>query len=141
MAGGGSEGAGQKKGLKRRDLGKNPNNDGTAQGVMTILARMGFSTIDFVFLAGMIGVMWMLIILPKQREQKALAKMFAALKKGDRVLTHSGMYGEIAAIKDQVVTLRFHDNIRIDFDRSAIAKSLETPAGKDAAPVAQEAKA
>jgi|GEM_PF-1603155 len=102
---------------------------------------MGFTFIDFLFLGGMIAVMWMLVILPKRREQQAMAKMFAALKKGDKVLTHSGMHGEITAIKDQIVTLRFHDNVRIDFDRSAISKSLTaTETGREE-PVQEEAKA
>ncbi len=103
---------------------------------------MGFTSIDFIFLLGMLAVMWLLIIQPKRKEQQALTKMFAGLKKGDRVLTNSGMYGEIAAIKDTVVTLRFHDDARIDFDRSAIAKSLTAEAAKaDAAKTKAGAKA
>jgi preprotein translocase subunit YajC len=106
---------------------------------------MGFSYVDALFLLGMLAVMWMLIIQPKRREQQALTRMFAALKKGDRVLTHSGMYGEISSIKDQVVTLRFHDNVRIDFDRTAIAKALDGEAAlaqnaKDSKAAAKEAE-
>lgn len=103
---------------------------------------MGFTSIDFIFLLGMLAVMWLLIIQPKRKEQQALTRMYAGLKKGDRVLTNSGMYGEIAAMKDTVVTLRFHDDVRIDFDRSAIAKSLTADAAKaEAAKAKGEAKA
>ena len=85
---------------------------------------MGFGPIDMLFFAGMLAVMWFLIVQPRRREQQALQKMYATLKKGDRVLTNSGMYGEIVNIKDQIITLRFHNETRIDFDRSAISKAL-----------------
>lgn len=80
---------------------------------------------DFLFFGSMIPIFYFLIIRPKQKEQQALTKMLSELKKGDRVLTHSGMYGEIAAIKDTVITLKFSDNVRIDFNKSAIQKAVE----------------
>ncbi len=91
---------------------------------------MGFSSIDAIFIIGMIAVMWFLIIQPKRKEQQALSRMLAALKKGDKVMTHSGMIGEVAQIKEPIITLRFHDNVRIDFDRSAIAKAIKDEAEK-----------
>ena len=48
--------------------------------------------------------------------------MLAELKKGDKVLTHAGMIGEVSGMKDNVVTLKFHDGVRIDFSKSAISK-------------------
>jgi preprotein translocase subunit YajC len=97
---------------------------------------MGFTSIDALFLIGMVAVMWFLIIQPKRREQQALTRMLSALKKGDKVVTNSGMLGEVAAIKDPYITLRFHDNVRIDFDRAAIARVV-----KDEAAAPQESKA
>lgn len=106
---------------------------------------MGFSLTDLMFFVPMILIMYFLIFLPKKREQQAAAKMLSALKKGDKVLTNSGMYGEISSIKDDVITLRFHDNVRIDFNKSAISRAVEDkPAGsaKAAGPVKPtEAKA
>jgi preprotein translocase subunit YajC len=85
---------------------------------------MGFQLTDLMFFIPMILIMYFLIFLPKKREQQAMTKMLSALKKGDRVLTNSGMYGEITAIKDEIVTLRFHDNVRIDFSKSAISRAV-----------------
>ncbi len=81
---------------------------------------MNFDFKDFLFFGPMILIVYFMIFLPKRREQQAMVKMFAALKKGDRVLTHAGIYGEVFAIKENVITLKFSDNTRIDFTREAI---------------------
>jgi preprotein translocase subunit YajC len=86
---------------------------------------MGFGSADLLFLLGTILVMYFLFFLPQRRKQQALVKMMAALKKGDRVVTTAGMRGEIVAIQDAVVTLKFHGDVRIDFDKSAVAQVVE----------------
>lgn len=88
---------------------------------------MGFNMSDLLFFLPMILIMYFLIFLPKRREQQALNKMIANLKKGDKVLTNSGMHGEVSSLKDGIVTLRFHDNVRIDFAISSIAKVMGDP--------------
>lgn len=81
---------------------------------------MGFGKMDLIFLLGTILVMYFLFFLPQRKKQQALNKMLAGIKKGDQVVTTAGMRGEVAAVNDTVVTLKFHDNVRIDFDKSAI---------------------
>lgn len=85
---------------------------------------MGFHISDLMFFAPMVLIMYFLIFLPKKREQQALNKMLTSLKKGDKVLTNSGMYGEVAAVKEGIVTLRF-DNVRIDFAANSITRVLD----------------
>jgi preprotein translocase subunit YajC len=85
---------------------------------------MKFHAPDLMFFVLMIGVVYFMIFLPKRREQQTFNKMIQSLKKGDRVLTNSGMYGEVAAINDDIVTLKFHDGVRIDFNKSAISKAV-----------------
>lgn len=82
----------------------------------------GFGSPDLLFLLGTILVMYFLFFLPQRRKQQALVKMMAALKKGDQVVTTGGMRGEIVAVEEAVVTLKFHGDTRIDFDKSAIAQ-------------------
>lgn len=89
---------------------------------------MKFHAPDLLFFAMMIAIIYFMIFLPKRREQQAFTKMIQSLKKGDRVLTHSGMYGEVAAIKDDIVTLKFHGDVRIDFNKTAISKAVEEKA-------------
>jgi preprotein translocase subunit YajC len=89
---------------------------------------MKFHAPDLMFFALMIGILYFMIFLPKKKEQQAFSKMIQSLKKGDRVLTNSGMYGEIFAIQGDIVTLKFHDGVRIDFNKTAISKSVEEKA-------------
>ncbi len=86
---------------------------------------MGKGLDNLIFILPMIAIFYFMIFMPKRKEQQALAKMLSALKKGDRVLTTSGMIGEVFAVKENVVTLRFHDNVRIDFSTAAIAKLVD----------------
>jgi preprotein translocase subunit YajC len=86
---------------------------------------MGFGSADLLFLLGTILVMYFLFFLPQRRKQQALTKLLAGLKKGDMVVTTGGMRGEVASIRDNVVTLKFHGDTRIDFDKSAVVQVVE----------------
>jgi preprotein translocase subunit YajC len=85
--------------------------------------------LEWLFPLGMILVMYVLFFLPQRRRQKELARMLAALKKGDQVVTTAGMRGEVTSVDNNIVTLRFHDNVRIDFDKSAIAQVVQSGTG------------
>jgi len=89
---------------------------------------MKFDPTQILFFALMIGILYFMIFLPKKKEQQAFTKMIQSLKKGDRVLTQSGMYGEVAAVQGDIVTLKFHDGVRIDFNKTAISKAVEDKA-------------
>jgi preprotein translocase subunit YajC len=86
---------------------------------------MGFGSTDLLFLLGTILVMYFLFFLPQRRKAQALTKMLAALKKGDRVSTTAGMRGEVVSLSDTIVTLKFHGDTRIDFEKSAITAVVE----------------
>lgn len=67
-------------------------------------------------------VMYFLLIRPQMRQQKETAKMQTELKKNDNVVTIGGVHGTIVNVKEEVVTLRVDDNVRMDVDKSAIAR-------------------
>ena len=79
---------------------------------------------DLMFIALMFVVMYFFILRPKMKEQKELNLMLSAMKKGDKVLTQSGMYAEVHNINGAIVTLKVGDNVKIDFLKSAITKIL-----------------
>jgi preprotein translocase subunit YajC len=71
---------------------------------------------------GLIFVLfYVLMILPQQRQRKKHQAMLTALKKGDRVVTSSGLIGSITNIHDDVVTLQIADNVKVKLLRSAVA--------------------
>ena len=56
-------------------------------------------------MVGMIAIFYFLLIRPQRKKDKAVKDMLAALKPGDRICTIGGIYGTIAAIKDETITL------------------------------------
>ncbi len=87
---------------------------------------------NLIFMLAALLVMIFFFFLPQRRKQQALNKMMSSLKRGDRVLTNSGMYGEIYAVKESVITLEFQGGARIDFDKSAIAQVVTDKQGDKA---------
>jgi len=72
-------------------------------------------------------IMYFLILRPQARKQKDLQKMLASLKKGDRVVTAGGLYGEIVGIKEQEqsVLLKIAENVKVEVARASIGRKLE----------------
>ena len=66
-------------------------------------------------------IFYFLLIAPMRKRQKALSAMVDSLKKGDRIVTSGGIYGEIAGVDGDTVILKVADNVRIKLAKSAIA--------------------
>ena len=76
-------------------------------------------------------IFYFLLIAPMRKKQKKTQEMLSKLKKGDEVVTSSGIYGTVDALNDErnFVILRISENTRIKIQRSAIAGlSSEPPA-------------
>ncbi len=68
------------------------------------------------------AVFYFLLILPQQKRQKHLKEMLDQLKKGDKVVTASGIWGTITNIGKHTVTLQIADNTKIKMQREHIAR-------------------
>lgn len=66
-------------------------------------------------------VFFFLIIRPQQKRQKQQQAMISALKKGDSVLTSSGIIGTIEGLTDLVVILQIADGVKIRVLRSQVS--------------------
>ena len=55
-----------------------------------------------------------------QRKQKKVQQFLDALKVGDRVVTTSGIYGQITRISDKSVQLQIADKVRIEISKAAV---------------------
>ena len=91
-------------------------------GIMSVLPLM----------VGMFAIMYFLIIRPQQKQRKDREALLSAVKKGDRVVTSSGIHGTVVAINEQVITLKIADQVRVDFDRGSIGR-IAASSEKDAA--------
>jgi preprotein translocase subunit YajC len=84
----------------------------------------------FVPLLLMFVVLYFFMIRPQQKRQKEKEKMLDALKKGDRVLTIGGVYGEIQQVKENIVVVRIADNVKVELQRSAVSSVVEPTAAE-----------
>jgi len=84
-------------------------------GASSFASFLPFLQIGLIFL-----VMYVLLIRPQQKRQQELAKLQGGLKKGDRVVTQSGIIGTVAGIGDTTATLTVDKDVKIEFQRSAI---------------------
>ena len=57
----------------------------------------------------LVVVFYFILIRPQQQRTKQQAKMLAALKSGDKVITAAGIIGMVVTVKDKTVTLRSAD--------------------------------
>jgi preprotein translocase subunit YajC len=82
----------------------------------------GFMTI----FAIMFAVMYFFMIRPQQKKAKEAQQMVEALKKGDEVVTSSGILGRVVKVKDTYVTIEIATNTEVVFQKQAIAMTLPT---------------
>jgi len=80
---------------------------------------------QFVPLLLIFAVAYFFMIRPQMKRQKDEKRFAEALKKGDRIITKSGMYGKVVDINDKDFSCVIETMAgRIKFDRSAISMEL-----------------
>ncbi|MBO4403904.1 MAG: preprotein translocase subunit YajC [Treponema sp.] len=72
-------------------------------------------------LVAIVFIMYFFMIRPQSKKQKETQKMIDALKKGDKVVTIGGIHGTISLTKEKTVIVKVDDNVKIEFNRTAIA--------------------
>jgi preprotein translocase subunit YajC len=68
-------------------------------------------------------VMYLFFFRPQMKKQKEENKFRAALEKGMKVVTTSGIHGKILEVDDKTVLLEC-ENCRLRFERAAISKDM-----------------
>src|SRR6187401_229930 len=68
----------------------------------------------------MIGIFYVLVLLPMRRRQKKIQDFQSSLKVGDRIITTSGIYGSVTRVDEKSVQVQIADKVRIDVARAAI---------------------
>ena len=80
----------------------------------------GFLPIILIFV-----IFYFLLIRPQQKKSKAHNAMLTQLKKGDKVLSAGGIFGEITGIKEDVVTLEIAPKVRVKVSRSSVSAKIQ----------------
>lgn len=68
----------------------------------------------------MLGIFYVLVLLPMRRRQKKIQEFQQGLKEGDKVITTSGIYGQITKLTEQSVQIQIADKVRIEVARAAV---------------------
>jgi len=76
---------------------------------------------QFVLLILMFAIFYFLLIRPQQKKAKEHKALMADLKKGDNVLTASGIYGKIVSVEDSQVNLEIANGVVIKLVKEHVA--------------------
>jgi len=97
---------------------------------------MGEGIGSFLPFIAMFAVVYFFMIAPQMKRAKKEKVFAAALKRGDKVITKSGMHGKVAELNDKDNSCVIETSAgKIKFDRSAISMEMSS---KLNAPVAKK---
>jgi preprotein translocase subunit YajC len=86
-----------------------------------------------VLFAAMFAIFYFIVLRPQQRQKAERERMLAAIKKGDRVVTTSGLHATVVGLGEHTVTLRVADQVKCEYDRASIGRIVTVGGGdKDA---------
>jgi preprotein translocase subunit YajC len=86
-----------------------------------ILSKYGM----IIFLVVIFAVMYLLMIRPRQKQQKQHEAMMQELKPGDRVIIAGGIYGQIESLGEDTAILRVESGATMKVARSSILGKQE----------------
>ncbi len=73
-------------------------------------------------------IFYFMIIRPQQKRAKDREKLLSNMQKGDKVITSAGLHGTIVHIDEKTVLLQVSDNVKLKYERSAIATIIPSSA-------------
>ena len=85
------------------------------QGVGQILGS------PIVMMGVIFAIIYFLIMRPQQKKQREHQDLLRNLKKGDRVVTLSGIYGTINALDEKIISLQVDGKVRIKISRQSVS--------------------
>ncbi|MDP2701897.1 MAG: preprotein translocase subunit YajC [Candidatus Rokubacteria bacterium] len=82
----------------------------------------GSMMVQLAFFAAIFAIFYFLLIRPQQKQKRERGTMLSAVKPGDRVVMSSGLHGTVVKLSEHGVTLKVADQVRLEFDRTAIGR-------------------
>ena len=88
-----------------------------------------------IYVVAFIAIFYFMAIRPQQRQRKAHAALLSSLKKGDHVITASGIYGTVKRVEENMVVVEIAKGVTMKMARSAITQIVrDDSAGRAFAP-------
>lgn len=87
---------------------------------------MGQDYVQLLTIAVILGIFYVIVVLPQQRKQRKLQDMIDNLKAGDKIITSGGLYGTVVVVKDDRIQVRLAENVKVEMSRNAVT-ALQNP--------------
>ena len=85
----------------------------------------------FVMMGTMMLIWWFIVLRPQANAARNHSKMVSELKRGDLVITHSGLFGKVTTVEDNAVLLEVSKGVKLRFLKEKISRTYLP--GEDAA--------
>lgn len=96
---------------------------------------------NILFFGALFAIMYFVLIRPQQKQAKEQQALISALKKGDDVITSSGILGKVFAVDEKVVTLEVASGVKLRMLKSSVqGKVTVEPAKTDSSEAKKEEK-
>ena len=73
-----------------------------------------------IFLVLLFVIIYFLMIRPRQKQQKAHQELMRELRKGDKVITTSGIYGQIESVSEDTVIMKIESGATMRVARASV---------------------
>ena len=70
------------------------------------------------------GVMWLFMIRPQRKQQKEAENFRNSLRKGDKVVTIGGIFGEIIEVNETTALIRVDGDTKLRVSKNALQKDF-----------------
>ncbi len=77
-----------------------------------------------IYVVAFIAIFYFMAIRPQQRQRRAHQALLSALKKGDQIVTASGMYGTVKRVDDTIVVVEIAKGVTVKISRRAVAEII-----------------
>ena len=75
-------------------------------------------------------VMWLFMIRPQRKQQKELNEFRNSLRKGDKVVTVGGIYGENVEVSEKTCLIKVDGDVKLRVDKQGLVKDYSDTAQK-----------
>lgn len=72
----------------------------------------------------MVVIFYFMLYKPQKKEQKRRREMLDSLKKGNKVMTIGGIYGEISVIRENTIMLKVAEKVEIEVSRASVNANI-----------------
>ena len=76
----------------------------------------------FLPIACLMGIFYVMVVLPQRKKVAEQKTMWDHLKKGEKVVMNSGIFGVIEAITEEKIHLRIAKDVVIEVEKSCISR-------------------